>query len=767
MNQDHVSPLVEGIPLLTLSEEGAPPRHRLTKASALRAIHMRYREDDDVSAQNRALVQDLLDGGQPYDQAMLNAAGQQGTTNLDFGGAEQTLERSMSPYYSMVSSTELLATVSTLYGEEDAREEWNAIMAEEITRTIRESEWFTYQTAELARRFVWDGIGVGYWVDDIDWRYRAAGLGKFYFPRRAKATESENECVTVVEEYTVTRLWNTIQHPETATENGWNVRAVRNAILNATTADPAYQDWERLSEEIKNNDLQVANNTPVVRLIIGIVKEFNDTVSIYITTEDPCRGNTEEFLYVGKGTYRSNSDAYVVFAYGLGTNGLLHGVRGLGKKIYAFEQQRNRSLSRLIDQGNLASSLMLQAPDEESLANVGLQYYGNTAVVDPNVKVVPYAAPDLQRTVMPVLETMERLRNDRVGSYSSEGTFDGDQRKTKFEISAKLQQDAVLSDTALDFWFGPFGRLIRGTIRRMSWRNYTAQDPGGREIMDLHLRLVKRGVPLEAFFRLDHGATRVVKAIGAGSASAQTLALARISELRPRMDDVAQAKLDRALAINAVGAANANIFFPADGIKRTTVDTNLALLENNDLLAGQFVPVLPSDRHLAHAREHIKPLLDGFTAVEEGQLPIEEGAMRMQLLFNHCAEHVDAVSGDPSAIEEAAMLRQMLQQVGEVISNGLKRAQEQANEGAAEGEAPTAGPDPKMIAEFEKHKAQMQMAQEEFRLKQQLRLQESEINNQIRQQDAATRRAIADADMAAKIARTRKEPAKPAKKPTK
>ena len=522
---------------------------------------------------------------------------------------------------------------------------------------------------------------------------------------------------------------------------------MRNAIRKATSAEPIYNDWERLEDEIKNNDISVANNTPVIRVIVGWWKEFDGTVAHGMTTETPC-GETEAFLYCGRRKYRSMREAFVLFPYGMGTNTKIHGIRGLGYKIFAFEQQRNRSLCRLIDQSNLASCLMLQPDGEESLANVGLQYFGNTAVIDPNCKVVQYAMPDLQRSVMPALSEMERLRNDRVGSYSTDNVFDGDQRKTKFEVSAQLQQSAALSGTSLDFFYAPFERGMQQTVRRMIRRTYVPQDPGGPEIADLHLRLTRRGVPLEALYRIDVSSVRVVRAIGAGSASARTLALARMSDLRPRMDDVGQFKLDRALSIDAVGVAQSNEFFPADGVKRTTVDTNIAILENQMMLSGAEIPVLPSDRHLAHAREHIKPLLDGFTAVEQGQLPIEEMGVSHRVLYQHAAEHVDSIAGDPESTDEAAMLRQMMQQIGEVISNGLRKARSAANEGGGEDGRPQGGgPSDKDIAAFEERKAKMEFAREMHELKKAQLLDMS-----------ATKRAIADAEAAARIARTAAQP---------
>ena len=728
--------------LATLDKAGKPPRERIKKASHARTVFVRVQDDDLVNAANRAEHQDLLDGGQPYVSSELTEANMSGITNLNFGGAEQKLERAMAPYYSLVQSPEDHVEVHTLYGPEDERGDIDAILSEEISRTQRESPLFSYQTLLCIQKFVKDGLGVVYFPDEDDWRYRGAGLGQFYFDRQTVPCESEQEIVFATEEYLVTRLFESIDGLEPGEESDWNPAAVKQAILKGAKDSSHYDNWERLQDELKNNDVFASRVCPPVPVVHMWIREFDGTWSHYMFTEDPVDGN-DEFLYKCRQKYRSLTEAMVIFPYGLGTNGKIHGNRGLLYKIYPHEQQRNRSICRMIDQGILSSSIVLQAQDEESLSTIGLQYLGNTAVLGPEWKAVPIVMPDLQRSVMPAIELMERIGNDRVAGYSSENVFDGDQRKTKFEVSAHLEQSAELSDSALDFFYGPYERAQQQSVKRMTRRDYLAQEPGGREIMALHLRIVKRGVPLEAFFLIDHKATRVVRAIGAGSASAKTLAIARGEEMYPRMDDVGQARYNRMKAVDIWGAGNANLFFPRDNRRRTTLDTNVAILENSMLLQGEEIPVLPSDKHLAHAREHVKPLLELYDAVEANQIELPDAAVRMRLLHNHAAEHVDLVSGDPAVEEEAASLRQMMQQVGEVVVNGLKEADKLAEQAAAEGqEGGGEGPTPEQIKEAEMHRQKMQHSDEAH---QQAIQQKAE--------KAAQDRSLADLNAAAKFAR--------------
>lgn len=739
------------------AENGTAPKARLTSPSRLREIHVRLREDDRVNAHNRALCQALLDGEPPYDASELAEANQPDTTNLNFQGAEEQLERAKAPYYRLLNSGENLLSVKTLYGPEDARGEWESIMDEEISACIRGCDEFPYEAERLVHKFVWEGIGVAHWEDSDDWRFRASGMGQFFFPRRVAATEARQEIVTAEGEMTITELYRKAidVEQEENSEEGWQRGVAIKAIKKtATNADPAYTDWERLMEEVKNNDLFVGTRLPVVRVIHGFIKEFDGKVSHYIIPEEACEDT--KFLFCKRGVYNSMTEALVLFPYGSGTNTKLHGIRGLGYKIYPFEQQRNRSYGRLIDKGIQASSLMIQAADETDMATLGLTYFGDLAVLPPGVSVPNVPVPDLQRSVMPAIEMMEKLRNNRTAGYSSENVFDGDQRKTKAEVMAHLEQSASLSDSAIDFFYNPLDRLFGQMTRRMCQKGYVPEKPGGEYIRELKLRLVKRGVPLEAFHRLDWKRTRAVRVIGAGSAAAKTVGLQRMQELRPLMDDVGQQNLNRELAIDAVGVAGADKFFPRDGQFRTTLDTQIAILQNAQLMQGLDIPVLSSDLHTAHAREHIKPMLEDYELVASGQIGEAEFAQKFITLYPHTVEHVKFIAGDIAAAEEAAALRQMLQRIEEFINNGIKELEARQQEAAQNPEAEQPqGPSPEQMAAYGKAQAEIEI----MRMKTDAQIEMSQRTNE-------AKIAMDDARAAAEINRKNfmasKEPKKPA-----
>ena len=722
------------------TETGAAPKARLTTPDRLRQIHIRFREDDRVNAFNRARAQALLDGEPPYDESDLEDSPDM--TNLNFQGAEEQLERAKTPYDRILNSGENLLSVKTQYGPEDERSNWEEIMDEEISETIRNCEEWPCESDMLVHKHVWEALAVAHWEDDTDWRIKASGQGKFFFPRKAKIVESRQDIVTCEGEMTITELWGKVIKEVEDPESKWCRAIALAAIKKATNAQSPYQDWETLVQEVKNNDLFVGTGLPVIRVIHGFVKEFNGKISHYIIPEDPC-ADENKFLFCSHNVYASMSEAFVLFPYGKGTNGTIHGLRGLGYKIYPHEQQLNRSRCRMIDKGLIASTLTFQARDETEMANLAFQTIGDMSVLPPGVDYLPIPLPDLQRSVMPAIEMMENLRNNRTAGYSSENVFDGDQRKTKAEINAHLEQSASLSDTSINFFCMPLDRLFQQMVRRMTARGYHPSLPGGEEIRELLLRLVKRGVPLEAFRRIDWKRVKAVRVIGAGSSAAKTLGLQRMTELRPRMDDVGQKNLDRELAIDAVGVTGADKFFPRDGQFRTTAETQIAILQNFHLMQGVEIPVLPSDGHMAHAREHIKPMVEAYEPVSKGEMDEAEFAQQFVLLFAHTTEHLQLIEGDLAVAEESAAMRQMLQRIEEFINNGLKQIEAQKQEAAEnpEQQAPE-GPSPEAMQAYGKAQAEIEAMQ-----------MKTQAGIQMEQQKNAAKIAMEDAKTAAQIRR--------------
>ena len=746
--------------LKNIPETGAIPERRIKDASALRTMFNRLYDDDDGNARYRAIIQAMFDGDAPYDEKELANRGQSDLTNVNFGGAETQLEYAMAGYVDLLQSSEDLVSCPTKHGSPEQRFDWESIINEEITRMIRDWSQFNFNTLFICHQFLMHGIGVGYWADSSDWRYRGAGLGEFYFPRQTLMSEDDLEVACARRSYPSWHLYSKIRNADSAESLGWNVKAVRKALSKACSQSALSTDWEKLEAEFKNNDLGTSAKHNEVKVVHAWVREFDNSITHYVISADNLadRAEDEQFLYQNNSANGSMQQSFVLFAYGLGTNAHIHGVRGLGHKIYPLEQVRNRLYSKSVDGAFLSSSLIIKPNDEETLNQIALTPFGSHMVLHPNATIENFSMPNFQQAVLPVLSEMDSMMNQRVGAYNSQSSLGGE-RKTRFEVAARLEEATRLSSTSLQFFYAPFERLMREVVRRIVRRNYLTVEPGGPEVAKLRRRILERGVPLEAFYSIDVEAVRVIRTLGGGSPTARAMALAQLEEMAPGYDDSGRYNLRRDRTVSTVGVAQADRYIPRKAGGRTPPAVRIAMLENNDLMSGNEIQVLPDDEHIIHAEIHAGKIQQVLSEAETQALPIEEVAPTLMPIYSHASEHLQLVSGDASTVSRAAGLRQVLQQAGEIISNGVKKlqamqrraaeeAQAQAQAGAQEGaaqqqqpmEAAAAQPQQSTddIIKFERHRAEMKMQTEKHELNMNLKIQEATTKRQLEELKAAS-----------------------------
>ena len=747
---------IDSIPLNNIDEKGEAPESRIRDVAAMRAMFAIFRDNDEPNAKNRAITKDQLNGATPFVQKELDNSNLSDMTNIALGGTKDLLKSQMAPFWEALNDDDNLVSVETMFGDDDERPYYNEVIADEVTRTIKAWAAFQFEVMSINMLFLYDGLGVGYFPECDDWRFKAAGLGEFYFPRQSFICEDQLPVVCAKRSYGVIDLWKNVKNEEVAKASGWNVKATKRAIHLAATNISKYNDWEAMQDQLKNNDLSVGSEIPEIPCVAGFIEEFDGSITYVIFTETEFNYSDgtkcEDFLYQRRVTFSSMQEAFTLFTVGLGTNRKTHGVRGIGQDVFPLEQLIDRFFGSFIDCALRGSNLVLETGSESSETELSLTPYSNVMMLPNGVKVAQVQQVDLERSVIPALNKLESVVAKKFGNQV-ENSFNRD-RKTKTEMEVLIDQNTKVSNMDFDFWFNSLERLFRQVVRRMSRKSYMPAEPGGREIAELRKRILKREVPLEAFYKLDHEKTKVIRAIGLGSRVKKAHQLDQLAEIGPAMDDEGQHNLLRDRAVAAVGSSRADRYVPRSKGNRVPPDMGFALLENILMVQGSEIPVLDGQKNSVHAEAHIfgpNGLQELWKSYSQGQMPIEEYATKGRILHGHASMHVEKMSGDMLVEQKAATFRQALQQLGQDIGNGIKaiqsaqkqQAEESAQkpEGQQQGERLPQGPTVEQIAKFEEHQANMRMRQEEHDLKMNQMMQAAHIKN-----------TLADAKMAADIA---------------
>ena len=724
--------------LLTLSETGKPPKTRISDQSGLFSLYQQLYLADEQGSRDRARIMDMFDGAAPYDPVVLRRLGQSYRANLNFGEAAADLEKALTSYNDLVTSVDRLVNVKTRFGDESQREEYASIIAEEFTRLVTK-DWssFYFKQQLLSYYFVAQGLGIAYFEDERNWQWTVCPIGDFFIPRGTPATEDKVEIACIRRIFLVHELFQYIENPKIAEQAGWNVDAVRKAIRDASSTFPSDGlNWEELQRQMKANDLYFAHvRAKEVHVVHYYVREFDGTYSHAIGL----RNGSGDFLFKKLNRFKSASEAFHIFTYGVG-NGLYYSIRGLGYKIFPHIQMTNRLRCAMADGAMLQTSVLLQPQSAEDVSRMTMAYSGPLSFLPPGLNVVQTQYPNLAANVQPIVNEMAMVRQSNTGSYRTLMDAPSGNPRTATEVEAQVANEAVLTTNSMNLFYVPWGRLLREQFRRLQRDTWIPGEAGGDEAKKFRSRLEERGVPwgaVKAAYDVD-----AVKAVGLGSPGARLSAFNEFMQMLPRFDELGQINAIRDRVAARVGYDQVDRYLPNPNVKnRIPADAKIAELENGAMQAGRRVTVMPNENHAIHLAVHLSETQPIVQAVQNKEIQDKQATMTfLTMMYEHSNEHLIKIVDDQTKQQEIGqaklamnLLREAVVNLQSDVEQDIRAANEQQQQAALE-QGQVQSISPQMQMKMQEHQLDMQLKQEKAQLD--ARFKEAELKQKLALQDA-------------------------------
>tara|TARA_Y100000401_G_scaffold31924_1_gene23342 strand:+ start:1104 stop:3332 length:2229 start_codon:yes stop_codon:yes gene_type:complete len=717
----------------SLDEKGKPVEARIKDVKSAIGIYEALRKADEKSSVNRARVDAMFDGANPYSQGQLNRSGQGLKTNLNFGEAQRLLDISLSAYVDLYSSLETLVEVRGTQGQRSEIKVQEDIVSEEITHMLRSWPEFHSSYLRLCTTFVKHGTGVAYFDTPDDWKFRVGSFADILIPRQTPANEGAIDVAVGRRQYHLHELFNFIKNEKAAERVGWNVKEVKRVIMKNAKTDGrngshrGYADWETLQQEMKNNDIYESYQNPTVSILHFWVREMDGSVSHYISAQD----TPKDFLYKKVSRYDKPEQAYVMFTYGVGSNGTYHSVRGLGHRIFNHIQTSNRLRCQMIDGAMLGSAVMVQPENQRALDELSFTYYGAYAVLSPNVNIVPKAVPNLSTAVQPALEDISNQLAMNTDTVSTYGPQQSSPYRNQMQVVADMDVQTRLSGASLNLFYASWSRLLREVVRRVVVNK--KRDPLTQEF---YARCAARGIPESFIKTLDIDRTKAVRSIGNGSYANRLVALRELQAISGSFDEVGRKNLTRDIVSTRVGHDLADRYIPQQMQERPTVDVKIAYFENQELMSGVPVPVVANELHATHLEVHLPALNQLIEQLNMGGADPVQSLASVQAFYQHITETAQQLAGDPQQEGLLGQAKQALQYAEEMIYNTSKQVEKMQREQAEMQPAPEGGEavDPALAAKMR-----------ESEIKNQITMQKAELDMRIKQAKFEQDQAIADA----------------------
>lgn len=730
-----------------ISETGAVPSRRIGKAEHLLAAHDRQVQDDEENARMRAIAQALIDGEPPYDQAALDEQGLGDNTNLDFGEAKAMVEQAMAPYIELIDSVPMVAEV--VLDLEDANEsvEKSRVASTYYDAFLKSWTDFHSNIHRLSYHNILSSVAFAYFPDERTPFWEPASLGEFYLDRLTPLSDMKIDVATVQQLVTVSDLYAKVRDAEAAGRVGWNVAAVKKAIFNAQELgdDASFnQYWEEFQLKFKEGAHNLGMSSKKVRLIYGMVKEFDGSISLSIAS--PSYPDT--FLCDRPNAYDHPNECYVMFRTGVGS-GTVHSSRGLAYTIFNTCQVSNRILCEGVD-SVLAEGRQVFAAEPEAIEEFRHVRLGPYLMIDKRIEPVQMFTNGAAQRILPMWQTMAQIRANNTGGYASRniaGT-EGD-NPSATQVRAEVIKENTLNSAQMTLFYEPYSKLLFQSFKRAVSNKLTKYDVGYAEAQEFIEQCKKHGVTIEELRKVK--TVKAIRSIGNGSAQARQLTMKELLSLSSGFDQTGKELLMHDVVAALGGQDAANRYKPL-APPRKTLDFDIATLENANFRMGIPVPVNADQNHASHLEAHF-PLVEMLVmGIQQQQLSQEQGIQMLRPAMANITEHVLLFSENALRQVEAGEMRKRLQNVAAFVDQLSQQMQQKMLKQQREAQA-EAGDSPTPEQQFE-----LQKLDRELMIEQQKSRNEKEKHEQAMERGRQAM-LIADAKGAVDIANKTAKPA--------
>jgi hypothetical protein len=623
-------------------EEG----RRVKDVQSARSIYDRMVADNDLRSRTIAQTRNQLEGGRPFDPAALEAQGAAWQTNVNFGDAQASRDRTLLPYWKMINDVPHKAAFTIESGAPQT-EKYQAAFADAFDEFLKDwgADYFQ-QYMQMAANFVNYGPGIVQWGDDVNPRYKNVNVQRMYFPMNCQMSPDDWEVVALVRDMTASELYEKIRDPKTSERSeyaGWKKEAVQDFIIQSSNNGvmPDVRDYTRVSDKLVNNDIAVTTPFMPMPTVWLYVKQFakpgdkKRKISCCVFTPN---SGVDDFLFEDDDCAESFRHIFGPVWYNTGTDGMVHSIKGFGIKNYYFSALSNRMKSRFVDSATVSLGVNFQYNDSNTPDETPpVENYGPFTIF-PNGLTQLSVYPQLQAAsgVMQMLENNQSENNSLYRQQQQQ--IENSDTATQANILATMQ--GQLSEASASIYLSQVGEnIFTEQVRRLRKRGNRNED--AKKFVK---RLKDRGVPDEVIFEID-----VRVATGANSSMAnpairaqmfqQDLALMNLPGINSRWF------LENLIA-NKYGAYAVTKALLPEGQDSQPMQRRQAIMENSDFGQGIMLPVAPSDAHYEHIQEHLKPLAGIVQAFKNNGQISPEQAPALIITLEHTGQHMQFLSQD-------------------------------------------------------------------------------------------------------------------------
>ena len=755
---------------------------KFNTAAAVEAVSWQLRLADYSRDVNRSRINDLANGGPPYseDDALKGSI----EVNVNDLSLTRLAHDARSQLYSAFNKPGRFYTATTDAGAVAKRTQRTATVTKEANRIMKRSlPYYECQRSSMALD-VLHGIGPSNWEGSDRWRPIPLGVEDVLLPARTLLTMENLPFFAIYRPYTAHQLQRFIRNPKRASEAGWNVPAVREAIRWADAATeklhggPTFHEYwspSKMNERMKEDSGIYASD-----LVQNI-----DCIDFYFWDDsNRHEGWRRRIIFDAWGGYsawrtygkaksmpeknligKSGKDSQFVFSSGdrVVADKLdqiihwqfadlsavapfrYHSVRSLGWLLYAACHLQNRLRCAFAEAVFENMMMYMRVNSEDELAEVLNVTLANRKFIDKKVQFIPPGErwqPNYQFAQLGLNE-FKQIISDNSSSYVQNQNFSRDRvEKTKFQVMAEVNamQQMVSSALAQAYKYQEF--QFQEIFRRLVKRNST--DP---DVNEFQARCMARDVP-EKYLVPDAWNIESERVLGGGNRTMEMAIAQQLWEMRAAFTPEAQQQIQRdvVLAITEDPARAESLVPSTPSVSR---DRHDGMVSFGSIMAGAKVELTKAQNRIEIVQIWLAELnAQVQQATQMGNMASRDKIAGMANVLDHCARLIAEIGQDDAQKELAKAMAQISGNLANQIKGFAQRLAQQEQAQGQNGNGEMAKLQAQMQAELIKAQSKAKITEESHAQ----RTAQRQVSFEMKQDQDATaheQRMIQEAESAA------------------
>ncbi len=655
--------------------EQAVNQRRIKDVASARQIFNRMMTDNALRFRTINQTRNQLEGGRPVNPQLMEDQGAAWQTNINFGDAEASRDRTLLPFWNAVhGAPHAIAVKIPMKGPKVP--EWQTSFQEAFDEFLE--DWgaaYFIEYMNFASNYVNFGPGLFHWGDKYTARWKAVNVQRVIWPKNARMAPDEWEVMGFVSDMSASDLYRKVKtknDAKTAKYQGWNLDAIKAAITyfkdGVYTPDP--RDYTRMQDLLVNNDIAVSSPFEPLQIAWLYVKQFDGKIASYAFTQ---QGGVEEFLFQDEKYAEKFQHCMGAVWYNTGTDSMVHSIKGFAIKNYNFSNLQNRTKGRFIDSATFSFGMNFQRMDDNTPDEAPpIENYGPVTIFPPGMTPLEIG-PNVAQSAG-VIEMLANNQAENNSLYRQEQSQIAESdTATQAKILAGMAGSTSQASAAI--YLAQVGEnMFTEMIRRLRMKGSPDEDAKA-----FQARLKDAGVPDQVIFdqkiRVKTGANAGMwNPVLRAQKWQEGLALSKLPGVNTRY-------FLTNLIAETYGADSLDSALLPEGAQSAPGQRRQADMENGDFGQGIMLHAIPEDDHFAHLQQHLGPLMQVTQNFKKtGQISPEQTS-GLVIGLEHSAEHMQFLAEDDSMKAEFQQVNGPYRQIQSIARGILQRAQQQQQQG--------------------------------------------------------------------------------------